>query len=223
MLTADGQALRPIVRGPDRLLWPAIGASAALHLGLVAGLLLPWRWSRPLPNLPPLEIEMIPAIAMTRGAAKQTPKPPPTHAQASPKLPQGTPDQHEPAPPAPSRPTPAPPAVNIGNGPEQSSPLVVTGDNIVPPAPDSRYRNLPPNYPPEAARAGAEGTVQLLIRVSSAGVPIAVQLVHSSGNASLDAAARRAVEFWRFRPARADGRAVPFDYMLNIRFALGDH
>lgn len=200
----------------------ALAASAALHAGVGALALL-----RPAPRMPdaapPIEVELVQQEAMQRGAAP-TPSapsaPPPAPPQALHPRGELAPPP-PPAPPAPARNT-APPEVNLGNGPQDLDPLTVTGDNIVPPAPDARYRNQPPPYPADAARAGAEGTVQLLVRVSALGVPSAVIVAVSSGHPSLDAAARRAVTLWRFRPARSGGEAVPFDYVLNIRFTLGD-
>lgn len=64
--------------------------------------------------------------------------------------------------------------------------------------------------------------MQLVARIAPNGLPLSVGVVASSGNADLDQEARRAVSLWRFRPAREGGRAVPFDYVVNIRFALGD-
>lgn len=100
--------------------------------------------------------------------------------------------------------------------------LSVTGDNVVPPGPDTRYRNLPPRYPAAAANIGAEGTVQLVARIAPNGFPLSVGVVETSGNIDLDEEARRAVLLWRFRPASRGGLAVPYDYVVNIKFALGD-
>ncbi len=180
-----------------------------LHVVLLASLLVSWRAASGPGNPPPLEIEMVQSQAMTPGEPQPQPQPPPQ------------PQQDGAGPTAPP-PPPPPPNVNIGNGPEQTDPLTVTGDNVVPPEPDSRFRNQPPPYPADAARIGAEGIVQLVLHVSAQGIPIEVHIAHSSGNESLDSAARRAVQRWRFRPAIEGGRAVAFDYVLNIRFALGD-
>ncbi len=100
--------------------------------------------------------------------------------------------------------------------------MIVTGDNVVPPGPDARYRNLPPHYPAAAAQSGAEGTVQLVARIAPNGLPLSVGVVQTSGNADLDEEARRAVLLWRFRPASRDGLAVPYDYVVNVRFSLGN-
>ena len=189
--------------------------SGVLHAVALVLLLVRWEIT-PLPQPePPIEVEMIQTPAMVQGVAA----PPPTPPQPEPPPPQAG----ESAAPSVPPPPPQQPNVNIGNGPEQSDPLVVTGDNIVPPAPDSRFRNQPPGYPAAAARVGAEGTVHLMIRVSALGIPMEVRVVETSGNGSLDAAARHAVQLWRFKPAMQDGRPVAFDYLLNIHFAIGDH
>jgi len=98
----------------------------------------------------------------------------------------------------------------------------VTGRGVIPPGPDSAFRNQPPTYPTEAARVGAQGTVSLLVHVSAKGLPQDVVVASSSGVASLDRAARDAVRRWHFVPARMQGTAVPFDYPLDIRFIIGD-
>lgn len=219
----------------------AAALSLLLHVAAFGVLLL-----RPGRTLPPpekpLEIEMVQQPAETRGAppppapAPPTPDSKPAPAQAAsrptPALPaaKDAPAQTAAAPPpsqpAPqSRPQPAAPTaptVNLGNAGEDLDPLSVTGDNIVPPAPDARYRNQPPHYPAKAAKIGAEGTVQLVVKVAPNGQALGVEVLASSGNADLDQEARRAVELWHFRPARAGGAAVPYDYVVNIRFAMGD-
>ncbi len=200
---------------------PAVIVSAALH-ALLAGLAL-LRPGALVPDaLPPIEVVMVQQAAQLQGAAPT----PPAAAAAAPPSPAQAAEQAQVPPTAPAPPTPAPrppaPAINLGNGTQDVDPLSVTGENIRPPAPDSRFRNLPPNYPANAARTGAEGTVQLMVHVTASGVPGDVAVVRSSGHSSLDAAAQEAVLLWRFRPARAGGRPVPFDYALNIRFTLGD-
>ena len=204
VLTAEGPAPGPAPRAHDGRMRNPAAASAIVHAALLASLLVSWRPASGPSAMKPLEVEMILSAAMSPGDMPALPQPPPQEGVG------------------PTAPKPPPP-VNIGNGPDRNDPLRVTGDNVVPPEPDSRFRNQPPPYPADAARIGAEGTVQLMISVSAQGVPMGVRIVQSSGNQSLDAAARRAVQLWRFRPAIEAGRPVPFDYVLNIRFALGDH
>lgn len=217
----------------------ALAVSSVLHAAAIATLLL--RPGRALPPpVPPLEIEMVQQTAQIRG----TPPPP-----ASPPAPQAPPAPATapsppaiPLPPAPQAPqavasapsTPTPPSrrpptpqapspeINLGNSAQDLDALSVTGDNVVPPAPDARYRNMPPHYPAGAARIGAEGTVQIVARIAPNGQALSVGVLNSSGNLDLDQEARRAVSLWHFSPAREGGRAVPYDYVVNIHFALGD-
>lgn len=219
----------------------ATAISFLLHVAALSVLLL-----RPGRTLPPpekpLEIEMVQQPAQTRGtppppapapgAPDSKPAPVQAASRPAPALPEAksapaqiaaAPPPSQPAPPAkPQQAAPTAPTVNLGNAGEDLDALSVTGENVVPPAPDARYRNQPPHYPAKAAKIGAEGTVQLVVKVAPNGQALGVEVLTSSGNADLDQEARRAVELWRFRPARAGGAAVPYDYVVNIRFAMGD-
>ena len=193
---------------------------------------------------PPLiEIEMVNEPERQKGQPSPGPTAPPPAppAEAAPDpRPQSPPEPERltepdgvlPPPPSPQAPQaqptpPAPPgrsaaaAVNLGNSDEDQEALSVTGDNVVPPRPDAVFRNKPPVYPAAAARRGREGVVHIRARVGTGGVPETVQVVGSSGDASLDRAARDAVELWRFEPARNNGVPVPFDYEVSIAFTKG--
>lgn len=196
--------------------------SAALHAAAIA-LLLPHGGGGggtvPMP-MPLIEVELIPS-----SSAGGDPTPPaPTGAAEAPPVPP-RPADDGPAPTArlsaPPRPA-APPAVNLGNAGEALADLNVTGDNVVPPRPDSRHRNVPPSYPAQAVRQRLEGAVRLLVHVTQDGIPLLVEVASSSGHPSLDEAARQAVEQWRFNPAVGLSGPVPFDYPLTINF-IGDH
>ncbi|MBK1694208.1 hypothetical protein CKO09_05570 [Chromatium weissei] len=83
------------------------------------------------------------------------------------------------------------------------------------------YLNNPaPSYPDTARRLRQEGTVQLRVQVSISGNASAVSIASSSGVISLDQAAVRAVQRWRFKPARRDGIAVAATVQIPIRFQL---
>ena len=69
---------------------------------------------------------------------------------------------------------------------------------------------------------GAQGTVTLRVLVDVDGSPLEVRVERSSGNRSLDNAARNQVlRQWKFQPATDNGRAVqayglvPVDFRLN--------
>lgn len=243
MLTATRPPAAAATRPRSRRDTAATIISLLLHAAAIGILLLRPGRTLPPPDKP-LEIEMVQQPAQVRGAPPPpTPAPPAPDSKAAPAqtaslptppLPQNkeAPAQTIAAPPASSpglqsRPQPpakqTAPAVNLGNAAEDLDALSVTGENVVPPAPDARYRNQPPHYPAKAAKVGAEGTVQLVVKVAPNGQALGVEILTSSGNADLDQEARRAVELWHFRPARAGGAAVPYDYVVNIRFAMGDH
>jgi periplasmic protein TonB len=78
----------------------------------------------------------------------------------------------------------------------------------------------PPVYPEVARRRGQQGRVLLQVNVSANGVPVDVTVAQSSGFASLDDAALRAVEQWRFVPATRGGTAVPAVAEVPVRFRL---
>jgi len=194
-----------------------------LHLVALAAL-LPWPHGGGggQAEAPPVEVELVQQRDATQGATPVTaaastpvpaPEPVPPDAETAPR-PAGSP-----APPAVAA---SAAAVNLGDADESRDGMDVTGRNVVPPGPDSAFRNQPPTYPNEAARLGAQGTVSLLVHVSAQGLPQTVTVAGSSGTASLDRAARNAVRRWHFTPARIQGTPVPFDYSLDIRFILGD-
>ena len=199
-------------------------ASAALHLAVIAALLSwPTRWAGGTAEAPPIEVELVQQPDAAQGAPAMAPK---ADTASLPAAQQPVPPEADVAPrpagsPAPAS-KPAAAAVNLGDAAETRDGMDVTGRGVVPPRPDSAFRNQPPAYPIEAARQHAEGTVTLLIHVSAQGRPQDVVIATSSGAESLDRAARNAVRRWRFTPAQNQGTPVPFDYSLDIRFILGD-
>lgn len=80
----------------------------------------------------------------------------------------------------------------------------------------------PPVYPPRAANRQQSGIVQLLIDVDSSGIVQAVSVEVSSGHASLDQAARKAVLNWRYRPALLAGEPIARTITKSIEFSLAD-
>ncbi|MBX9748234.1 MAG: energy transducer TonB [Roseococcus sp.] len=90
----------------------------------------------------------------------------------------------------------------------------------MPPGPDTRYQNAAPSYPEAARLRGEQGTVGLELAVGSDGRVITVTVARSSGSPMLDAAARRAVLEWRFRPATRDGEPVPGTIRTSVHFRL---
>ena len=80
-----------------------------------------------------------------------------------------------------------------------------------------------PQYPRTARRRGVEGAVGLRVVVEADGSIGSIEIVTSSGSATLDRAAVAAVEDWEFRPAEVRGRPVRSTLDLPmIRFELTD-
>ena len=82
--------------------------------------------------------------------------------------------------------------------------------------------NPRPRYPRLARVRGWEGRVVLLVTVDPKGTPATVEVEVSSGFASLDKAAVKAVRRWRFRPARLAGMSVTDTIRIPIRFELSE-
>ena len=201
----------------------AAGVVSLLLHGAAFWMLLPHSGgASPTPaQLSPIEVELVDRAETQRGAAA-TPEGAPPGSPPVPEVPRGNGDLPPAPPPSPATPAPpgpvSRPAVNLGGDQQDQEALTFTAQNIVPPRTDSRFRNQPPSYPVDAARRGAEGIVRVMVHISVAGVPSAVEVVMSSGDASLDRAAVDAVALWRFNPARNGGAPVPFDYTLEINF-----
>jgi periplasmic protein TonB len=82
------------------------------------------------------------------------------------------------------------------------------------------YRNPPPPYPALAREQKQEGLVLLEAHVTKEGRCSDIQLKTTSGFPLLDEAALKAVQSWRFRPARTAGIATDSTVMIPIRFKL---
>ena len=77
-----------------------------------------------------------------------------------------------------------------------------------------------PTYPPEAFRAGEEGTVLVRVDVDASGNPTNVDVARRSGSRELDRAALDAVRKWRFDPAIKDGKPVAASAEVPVEFKL---
>jgi protein TonB len=108
-------------------------------------------------------------------------------------------------------------------GTESESNAEVLGGRVLPASPDNRFRNRPPIYPREAEVRGEGGAVVILIHVSETGVATGVDVMETSGVASLDKAAVDAVRKWHFRPALQEGRGVPFAMRFRFIFDAYPH
>jgi len=75
-------------------------------------------------------------------------------------------------------------------------------------------------YPRAALEDGVEGTVQLKVLVTETGEVASVEIVRSSGDRRLDAAAKDFVRAWRYRPAVQDGQPRRVYSMATVVFEL---
>lgn len=75
-----------------------------------------------------------------------------------------------------------------------------------------------PVYPPEARKAGIQGTVMVQVLVGKDGIPGDVRIARSIPE--LDAAALACVRNWRFKPAVSGGRQVPMWVAIPVKFTL---
>ena len=78
----------------------------------------------------------------------------------------------------------------------------------------------PPNYPPEEARRGVQGTTVLIVRIDANGGVLDVEVERSSGNRNLDREAVKAAKRWRFNPESRDGRKVESRVRVPVEFVL---
>lgn len=67
-------------------------------------------------------------------------------------------------------------------------------------------------------RRGAGGTVELRVFVDAGGAIQDVKVDTSSGNADLDAAARKAAHRWTCSPGRRDGTPVAGTILIPVDF-----
>lgn len=84
----------------------------------------------------------------------------------------------------------------------------------------SPVRKIIPEYPFRARKMGIEGDVTLDVVVSEKGFPVSCQVVNSSGDKDLDAAAVKAVTNSRFYPGTINGGGIQSSVRIHIRFQL---
>jgi periplasmic protein TonB len=84
-------------------------------------------------------------------------------------------------------------------------------------------KNEPPTYPESSRRRGEEGVVLLNVTVDEQGETGSVVIKQSSGFSRLDQAAVKAVERWKFNPARVGSIAVSSQIEIPIRFRLNEN
>lgn len=105
---------------------------------------------------------------------------------------------------------------------EAAARAAAQAQNAVPVMTNPRYRSppRPPEYPRRAQEAGIEGTVIIRARVNASGNVSDASVQQSSGNASLDAAALKAVRGWAFVPASRNGQNIESIVQVPVHFKL---
>jgi TonB family protein len=76
-------------------------------------------------------------------------------------------------------------------------------------------------YPPEARQAGVEGTVVLEATIDTQGKVTKVRVLKGD-NDLLNKAAIEALRQWEYEPFIVDGKPMPFNITVTMRFALDD-
>ena len=84
---------------------------------------------------------------------------------------------------------------------------------------ESREHN-PPVYPVDVMKEGVNGQVVLVFDVAADGSVIRGKVERSSGDARLDASALSAANKWKFRPAVRDGKPVPSQVRVPVKFEM---
>ncbi|MCD6412935.1 MAG: TonB family protein [Elusimicrobia bacterium] len=79
---------------------------------------------------------------------------------------------------------------------------------------------LEPDYPDIARSKGIEGVVVLKILIDSAGRVVAIKIKDNGGFYEFGISAARAVQRWRFRPAKIMGSPVAVWCIQKVRFEL---
>lgn len=92
---------------------------------------------------------------------------------------------------------------------------------VIPPRVDAAHLNNPaPAYPPLSRRLGEQGQVLFDVYILADGTVGEIRLKVSSGYPRLDAAAREAVQRWRYVPARRGNTAIAYWYVQPVSFSL---
>lgn len=202
-----------------------LGAIIAAHAGALA-LVMSARMALPDPiHRTPTIVEAIPL---------PPPPDPPRAADPAPRPPLSSSiDQHPAIVPLPlpdlvgAEPQVVPP----GPGPLAGDTSLVPLPLPLPPTPapvrvGPRFTTAPsaiqPPYPLAKRRAEEEAVLKLRLSIDARGRVVAVEPVGAADPIFLDAARRHILARWRYAPATEDGKAVPSDTVITLRFELRD-
>lgn len=211
-----------------RLLRRGLGVAAGVHIALLS---LPLIAPEALPprvlRLDPFRLAPTPLVR-----PPQPPEPPPATPAAPPRVASRTipvPDLPDPLPlPRPLAPLP----VELPTRPERVAPLDELPLPAAPPVPPEavtdfgpgieapvRLSGAPPAYTEMARRVRAEGVVVVEAIIDRDGWVIEARALQGLPW-GLTESALRAVEGWRFAPARRQGRPLAVRYQLTVVFEL---
>lgn len=115
---------------------------------------------------------------------------------------------------------PQPPAPDVRLSDSDEAQGLSGGDAEAPAAPDPNAHNRLPPYPTDAAQHMEQGTVYAVVNVNPDGTAGSVVVVQSSGWPSLDTAAVKAWQKWKFHPAVSHGEKVASQVPIRLQFAL---
>lgn len=104
--------------------------------------------------------------------------------------------------------------------PGKDSTTIYSTEGAVSEAKPDYLKNPPPAYPEIARKLGQEGVVLLTAEINAEGSPHFIKVKESSGVRSLDEAALKAVQKWKFSPAKTGSIAVEAKVDIPIKFQL---
>ena len=139
-------------------------------------------------------------------------------------LPDPTPEEpepiHEPIPEP--EPEPLPPNVKVMRGlprgpPRGRGPVVEGTAGLTRPR---KIKDVEPQYPMIAKRAGVGGTVHLRAIITRKGDVTNVELLKGIGRFQLDEAAMDAVKKWKYEPGMLEGKAVDVIMTVRVNFIV---
>lgn len=81
-------------------------------------------------------------------------------------------------------------------------------------------KEIKPEYPMGARKAGLQGTSLFKIQVLPDGSVGEIQLLQSAGDATLDEAAQKAVKQWKFKPGLSGSKPIMVWMTLPVKFEL---
>lgn len=122
----------------------------------------------------------------------------------------------DPVPNPPPTPDPAPTLARL-----PPSPPAGDSTDAAQPTPARVVQRVEPAYPQLARQRRIEGWVELEFTVDIDGAPRDIRVVESSPNAVFDIAATRALQRWRFEPARRGAQPEAARTRTRIQFRLG--